>query len=266
MISAGYGNALRGAGACASIRAMTAVKSSSAFLAFLVVLAACSDAPNTSRTGAFNLDELTVAATVVADDHQQPANPNLHPRATLNIYEGGRDLFVGEGDTVLLVSGNLEQPVNSTPDLSGVLPHDIRENESLQFAFVRDGRRHVIPLPLPAPFALLAPAQITMGDKVTIDLQPRPALSASTKVSLTILGGVVSTATEQIKTLIVVPELPWVWDTSTLRSATAGSQFTIRVLTEIETKLEPFAQGPFAASSKITARRAGTSSDITVRR
>ena len=95
---------------------------------------------------------------------------------------------------MFLVGGNLRQPVDRE---SVAVPPAIRESD-LRFVLTRDGREHVIPLPLPRPFALLAPSEIRVGDKVTIDLEPRPALSANTIISVTILGGVVSTVTEQI--------------------------------------------------------------------
>ncbi len=81
-----------------------------------------------------------------------------------------------------------------------------------EIVFVREGREHTMRVPLSAPFEIVAPSAITKGDKVTIDLAPRPAFDEGVRVDL---------ALNNLRASGVV--LPIVVDTATLESTAPAS-------------------------------------------
>jgi len=77
-----------------------------------------------------------------------------------------------------------------------------------EIVFLRQGREHTLRVPLSAPFQIVAPNEIVKGDKVTIDIAPRPVFAEGTRLEVA-LNNLRAT----------VSALPIVLDTSTLADA-----------------------------------------------
>ncbi|HVH42673.1 MAG TPA: hypothetical protein VM925_10025 [Labilithrix sp.] len=220
--------------------------SSTLLLLPLLVVACTSDDPNTSRTGAYALDDLVVrVSTTVRTPSMGLAHVTLGAKSA--------ELFVGEGDELFLVNGGARQDAISTPT-SGFSFVPPSADENLAASFVRDGRVYPVPLwqgPLPT---VTVPQELAMGATVDIDISPRPAPGTKVFVALRSCLGVASV---QLETL------PWKLDTTTEIQKNADSseaccegvatdrRCTVRVESEYETSTRPFESGPFHPSSEV---------------
>ena len=224
----------------------------------LLASAACADDPNPYSSEPYSLSQLTLDVTATAA--QYPGS-GVDVRVRLLADYNGRpvDLRLGEEDLLLAsLDGSDKELHYNAPDYLGYLSN---QGGDLTVVLVRSGGRTAVPVPLAKPFTVTAsPSTFAVGDKVTIDLSPRPTLSKDTTVEITPEGCVGS------KERIFATELPYVWDTSTLTrpggDLDAGplpEPCPVRLTTVVETVgAKPSATGisPFASGTKARASRA----------
>jgi hypothetical protein len=232
----------------------------------LLALAACSAETNPYSSKPYALSELSLEIT--ADAARYPGSGIDVRVRLLADYNGQRaDLRLDDEDLLLVALDGRETALTyGVPDYHGYLAD---RGESLNVRFVSPRGHAVVPVPLARPFTVVAsPSTFAIGDRITIDLSPRPVLSKETTVEITPEGCAGSVER------IFATELPFVWDTSKLirnkLDADAGApppRCPVRLTTVVETiGARPVAIGssPLGPGTKARTSRA-VRSEIEVR-
>ena len=218
-------------------------------LVALFAVPACGNGPNWYSSEPYALSELSFEITANAAPYEG-AGIDVRVRALADYRGRPVDLRLGDDDSLLAsLDGRDTELQYGAPDYTGYLSN---RGEDLNVLFVRARGRTVLPVPLAKPFKVTAsPSAFVIGDKVTIDLSPRPTLSKDTTVVITPESCVGSSAT------IFVEELPYVWDTSKLTRTAGGPDAgvqaeacEVRLTTIVETR----ATGTRAPGPGIQAR------------
>jgi hypothetical protein len=210
-----------------------------------MALFACADQPDSYNSNAHAVSDLTIQVSASAD---VATGSGIKVVAlVLGAREDGRQVELrlgGEDILVATIDGRETELQYMVPDYQGYFRDGAGQ---LEVVFVRGGQRAAVPVPLAKPFTVVAsPSQFAIGDKVVIDVSPRPVLSKETTLELvpeSCVGSLVR---------IFVTELPFVWDTSALKRdltvgidlGTAQQRCPVRLTTVVETVgAKPFASG-----------------------